>query len=233
LRTNLPLPAPTRVGTIEAVLFDMDGLLIDSEPFWREAEIVAFGSVGLELTDEMCRQTMGLRVDDVVEYWYGLHAWTGASKREVEHRIIDEGVRLIKLRGEPMAGVADATRLVAGLGLRTALVSSSPRRLIDAVVERLGLEVGFEFVHSAELEAYGKPHPAVYLAAADRLGVRPTACLAIEDSLPGVLAAKAARMRCVAMPESRARHDPRFSLADATLGSLVELTSDLVARLAA
>jgi sugar-phosphatase len=209
----------------------MDGLLIDSEPFWREAEVIAFGSVGLQLTDEMCRQTTGLRVDDVVEYWYRRHPWQSVPRCEVERRIIDEGVRLIRLRGEPMAGVAHATSLVASLGLRMALVSSSPLRLIRAVVAQLGLDGVFEVMHSAEDEEYGKPHPAVYLAAARRLGVRPTACLAIEDSLPGVLAAKAARMRCVAVPESGVRGDPRFALADATIDSLAELTGDLVARL--
>jgi sugar-phosphatase len=209
----------------------MDGLLIDSEPFWREAEIIAFASVGVALTDAMCRETIGLRVDDVVEYWYRRHPWQTTSKAEVERRIIDEGVRLIRLRGEPMAGVAEATGLVASLGLRAALVSSSPHRLIRAVVERLDLGDTFELVHSAEDEEYGKPHPAVYLTAARRLGVLPTACLAIEDSLTGVLAAKAARMRCVAVPEACARDDPRFSLADATLASLAELTRDVVARL--
>ena len=231
MQTNLDTHERVRAGAIEAVLFDMDGLLIDSEPFWREAEIIAFGSVGLELTDEMCRRTLGLRVDDVVEYWYAVQPWPDVPKHEVERRIIDEGIRLIELRGEPMAGVADATRLVARLGMRTALVSSSPRRLIRAVIERLGLEDAFDLVHSAEDEEYGKPHPAVYLAAAAKLGVAPTACVAIEDSLTGVLSAKAARMRCVAVPESSARHDPRCSLADATLDSLAELTSDLLARL--
>ena len=129
---------------------------------------------------------------------------------------MDEGIRLIRLRGASMPGVARAVALVAERGLRAALVSSSPRRMIEAVVERLGLGGDFELVHSAEDEEYGKPHPAVYLTAASLLGVRPAACLALEDSLPGVIAAKAARMRCVAVPEPGSLADPRFSIADSS-----------------
>ena len=92
--------------TVEAVLFDMDGLLIDSEPFWREAEIAAFGEVGVVLTDDMCRRTTGLRVDDVVEYWHRERPWDGVAKTDVERRIVDEGIRLIRLRGASMPGVA-------------------------------------------------------------------------------------------------------------------------------
>ena len=218
---------------IEAVLFDMDGLLIDSEPFWREAEVIAFAEVGIALTDEMCRETMGLRVDDVVELWYGRQPWEGVSKRDVEQRIVDEGVRLIELRGEPMPGVAYATRLVAERGLRAALVSSSPQRMIRAVVERLGLGAFFEATYSAEDEPYGKPHPGVYLTAARALDVAPTACLAIEDSLMGVLAAKAGRLRCVAVPEPRSYDDPRFSIAGLKIASLEELTAEALAALGA
>ena len=104
--------------------------------------------------------------------------------------------------------------------LKVALASSSAYRVIRAVVERLGLADAFDLIYSAEEEEYGKPHPGVYLTTAHRLGVAPTRCLAVEDSLNGVLAAKAARMKCVAIPEAEARHDPRFAIADTVLDSL-------------
>jgi mannitol-1-/sugar-/sorbitol-6-/2-deoxyglucose-6-phosphatase len=218
---------------VEAVLFDMDGLLIDSEPFWRESETAVFATVGIALTDEMCRQTTGLRVDDVVEHWHRERPWDGVPKRKVELRIVDECVRLIRLRGEPLPAVRETIGLVGERGLRAALVSSSPTRMIEAVVARLDLGGAFELVHSAEEEEFGKPHPAVYIHAARKLGVRPAACLAIEDSLAGVIAAKAARMRCVAVPEPGARRDPRFSIADAVFDSLAELTPEALSALGA
>jgi sugar-phosphatase len=104
--------------------------------------------------------------------------------------------------------------------VRVALASSSAYRLIRAVTERLGLADSFDCVYSAEEEEYGKPHPGVYLTAARRLGVAPTQCLAVEDSFNGVLAAKAARMKCVAVPEPAQRRDPRFCIADVVLDSL-------------
>ncbi len=223
----------TRTAAIQAVLFDMDGLLIDSEPYWREAEIVAFGSVGLTLTDAMCRTTMGLRVDDVVEHWYRIDPWPEVSKAEVERGIIEECSRIIGERGEPMRGVRSAIGLVASRALRMAVVSSSPTTLIAAVLDRLGIADAFELIHSAENEPYGKPHPGVYLSAARTLGVAPSSCLAIEDSVTGVIAAKAGRMRCIAVPEPALRDDPRFSIADITLDSLDDLSAELLDRLGA
>jgi len=89
------------------------------------------------------------------------------------------------------------------------------------VLAALDLGEAFEVVHSAEDEPYGKPHPGIYLTAAERLGVDPVACVAIEDSVAGVVAAKAARMAAVAVPEDRG--DPRFGIADAVLDSLADL----------
>jgi mannitol-1-/sugar-/sorbitol-6-/2-deoxyglucose-6-phosphatase len=216
---------------IEAVIFDMDGLLIDSEPLWQDAEVVAFGRAGLRLTRAECARTLGLRVDDVVNYWHALHPWQGASKAEVETWIIDEGIDLIGRRGEPMAGAVGAVTFVKATGVKVGLASSSPKRMMRAVIDRLGLAGAFDRIHSAEDEEYGKPHPAVYLTTARELGVAPTRCLAIEDSLTGVIAARAARMGCVAVPEPAGRADQRFSIADAVLDSLVDLTPEVWARL--
>jgi mannitol-1-/sugar-/sorbitol-6-/2-deoxyglucose-6-phosphatase len=216
---------------IEAVIFDMDGLLIDSEPLWQDAEVEAFGRVGLRLTRELCARTIGLRVDDVVAYWRALNPWEGASNAEVEAWIIDEGIALIGQRGEPLPGAVEAVNFVRAAGVKVGLASSSPKRMMRAVIERLGLDGAFDCVHSAEHEEYGKPHPAVYLTTARELAVAPTRCLAIEDSLIGVIAARAARMGCVAVPEPPRRDDPRFSIADAVLDSLVDLTPDVWARL--
>ena len=216
---------------IRAVVFDMDGVLIDSEPFWQESEIDAFGRAGLALTREMCLQTMGLRVDEVVEYWRRRRAFDGAPAGTLEDAIIGGVVERILSKGEAKEGAAHALGFFRARGLRVALASSSAYRLIGAVTERLGLAGEFEVAYSAEEEEYGKPHPGVYLTAARRLGVAPTQCLAVEDSFNGVLAAKAARMKCVAVPEPAQRRDPRFCIADVVLDSLAAVDMEVWRRL--
>ena len=212
---------------ISAIIFDMDGVLIDSEPFWQESEIDVFGRAGLALTREMCLQTMGLRVDEVVEYWRRRRTFDDAPAGTLEDAIIGGVVERILSKGEAREGAAHALDFFRRRGLRVALASSSAYRLIGAVTERLGLADGFEVIYSAEEEEYGKPHPGVYLTTARRLDIAPVDCLAIEDSFNGVLAAKAARMKCVAVPEAAQRHDPRFSIADAVLDSLADLDEEV------
>ena len=208
---------------LSAVIFDMDGVLIDSEPFWQESEIDAFGRSGLRLTREMCVQTMGLRVDEVVEYWRRRRSFDDAPAGALEEAIVGGVVERIAAEGEAKEGAAHALAFFRAKGLRVALASSSAYRLIGAVTKRLGLAGEFEVVYSAEEEEYGKPHPGVYLSTARRLGVAPAECLAVEDSFNGLLAAKAARMKCLAVPEPAQRHDPRFLIADAVLDSLADL----------
>src|SRR5690606_35702669 len=107
---------------------------------------------------------------------------------------------------------------------KTGLASSSPMELIQTVVGHLGIRPYFQAFYSAENEAYGKPHPAVYLACAQELGSSPLQCIAFEDSITGLIAAKAARMKTVAVPEAHRRSDPRYVLADMRLSSLKEFT---------
>jgi sugar-phosphatase len=217
-----------------AAIFDMDGLLIDSEPLWRRAEMAVFAGLGVELTEAMCERTTGLRIDEVVRHWHGLTGpWPGAAPTEVVARIAERVVGLIRDEGTPKVGAREAVAAAREAGLRLGLASSSARSIIDAATARLGLETAFEAVCSASDEPWGKPHPAVYLATAARLGVAPTACLAIEDSLPGVIAAKAARMTCVAVPDVGADRLAPFAVADLVLGSLLEVTPALLRQLVA
>ena len=216
---------------IKAVIFDMDGLLIDSEPLWQESEIEVFGKVGLRLDHSMCLETMGMRVDSVVDYWHERHPWENVSKKEIETGIIDEVVERILQKATPKEGVASAISFMQGKGLRIALASSSSYRIIRAVLDKFDLKERFELIHSAEEEEYGKPHPAVYLTTARKLQMRPQECLAIEDSFNGVVAAKDAGMRCIAVPDAFTHTDPRFELADIRLNSLSEINDEVWTRL--
>ena len=218
---------------ISAVIFDMDGLMIDSEPLWQLAEIRAFREVGLELTREMCAQHTGIRVDEVVDIWYGHHPWDLARfpKPQVVQQIINELIRQINDVGQPMAGLEAALDFFQRRNLPLALASSSNRAIIEAVLARLKLGPRFSVIHSAEHEPYGKPHPGVYLSTAEQLGVSPRHCLALEDSINGVIAAKAARMACIAVPDPAHIDDRRFGIADVVLPSLTELDETIWKRL--
>lgn len=207
--------------SLDAVIFDMDGVLIDSEPIWQEAERLRFGEVGLDLDVAEMVTTMGLRVDEVVSHWYARRPWpdAGIDHAALAGRIVDTVVDLVSTGGEPLPGVADAVAASAKWGLGLAVASSSPSRVIDAALQRLGLADRFPVVCSAQHEPYGKPHPAVFLSAAAQLGVAPTRCLVVEDSVHGMVAALAARMHCVVVPDPE-RSNPRFAAADHVLDSL-------------
>jgi len=204
---------------MRAAIFDMDGLLIDSEPFWRASEIEVFATVGLTLTDAQCEQTTGLRIDEVVAHWHAVQPWESPSRERIVERIVEGLIRRVRESGAKRPGVDAAIAKCREQGLRLALASSSAKRIISATLDRLELADAFEVVASAEDDRYGKPHPSVFLRTAAMLGVPPTECLVFEDSLNGVIAAKAARMHVVAVPE---REDPRFAIADRVLGSLAE-----------
>lgn len=205
-----------------AVIFDMDGLLIDSEPLWRIAEIDVFNAVGVPLTDDLARTTMGMRTDEVVEYWSARQPWEGPSLKEIEARITTRVIALVHERGVPMPGAKDLIARFTERGCPLAIASSSSSEIIAAVLGKLGIAAAFRVVQSAEHEPYGKPHPGVYIAAAQALGVAANSCLAFEDSANGVIAAKAAKMTCVAVPDHAVKDDRRFQAADLILTSLEE-----------
>ncbi|RMI00128.1 MAG: hexitol phosphatase HxpB [Calditrichaeota bacterium] len=209
---------------IKAVIFDMDGLLIDSEPMWQQAEMAQFAKVGLELTPEMCTQTTGMRIDEVIQHWYEQFPLNKQplSREALKQHILDDVIDRIRKHGKPRPGVGYILDFFRDIGVKMALASSSHYRVINAVLDVLHIAHYFQVIHSAEEEPYGKPHPAVYLTTAEKLNVSPGECLAFEDSLNGVIAAKAARMRCVVVPPEAHLHDPRFALADLVLASLRE-----------
>jgi beta-phosphoglucomutase-like phosphatase (HAD superfamily) len=206
----------------------MDGLLIDSEPLWQEAELIVFNKVGVPLTLEMTPQTMGLRTDEIVEYWYKRYPWKTPSQQEVSKQIDAAVIKLIRDRGVAKAGVNEAVAICESSGLPIAIASSSPILLIDTVLEKLGIANKIKVVHSAHDEAFGKPHPAVYISTAEELHIHPNHCLAFEDSANGVLAAKAAKMKCIAIPEPEMRNDKRFGIADIILHSLNDFTPEML-----
>ena len=220
---------------VEAVVLDMDGLLIDTEPVWRAAQSAVFAGIGVTVSERDLIDSTGQPVEELIPVWRRRSpgpdlASTELSDGEIADRIIDQVIGYVKARGQPMPGVTAAIALFDRFGLRLAIASSSPLRLIDAVCDRLGL-ARITVRCSARQEARGKPAPDVYLTAARRLGVAAAGCLALEDSPNGIVSAREAGMRCVAVPDPLLAEDPRYREADLVLPSLTRLDEAALRRL--
>jgi mannitol-1-/sugar-/sorbitol-6-/2-deoxyglucose-6-phosphatase len=209
---------------VDTVIFDMDGLLIDSEPLWMQAMQEVFAGLGHSLTPELAGRTTGLRTVEVVAYWHRYFGWNTRSVEAVADDIVDNVIEKILAQATTMPGACTVLEGFKARGVKLGVASSSPRRLIDPALKHFGLTPYFDAVHSAEGEAYGKPHPAVYLACAAKLNALPLSCLAFEDSANGMIAAKAARMKVVVVPEPHHQANPRYILADLQLERLDQFT---------
>lgn len=216
---------------LQAIIFDMDGLLIDSEPIWREAEKEIFAEVGIILTDEMCFTTVGLRIDEVVNHWHSKFPWKNPSQEVIKEKVIDKVIELILKKGEILPGVIQTIEYFHSKNYPLAIASASSIRIIDSVIEKLKIKKYFTIIHSAEFEEYGKPHPAVFISTAKKLNVLPQNCLVFEDSLNGVIAGKAARMKVIAVPEPIHFENSRFNIADMKLKSLLDFDSSTITKL--
>jgi beta-phosphoglucomutase-like phosphatase (HAD superfamily) len=205
---------------IKAIIFDFDGIIIDSEPLWVEAEITVFKSVGVELSPLMCRQTTGLNTHDTIQHWFSVYHWSGKTVFQVYKEIMEVMQTLILERADLKDGFLDVLQLFVDRKIPVAVASSSPLKLITTALKKFHLFEFFKIISSAENEELGKPHPALYLGAARKLGIDPVNCLAFEDSFNGAIAAKAARMKLVTVPDSNDFSSTRFDFADLKIASL-------------
>lgn len=215
------------LSQFEAVIYDMDGVLTDSEPIWKIAMEQVFSEIGCHLTREDFQKTVGLRIDEVCEYWYSVVKWDVYSPKDVETKIVQRMVELLSSDATPLPGVIESLEFFKSNGLKIGLATSSYTILIETILTKINAKNYFDFLHSAENEKYGKPNPAVYLTCAEKLGVQPQKCLVIEDSLNGVISGKAARMTVVCIPEKTHHPEPKLILADYQFESLNELISHL------
>lgn len=216
---------------IEAVIFDMDGLLIDTEPHWQEVERKVLKEAGLEITAEMQNETFGMRCDEQLEHWYKLYPWENPDLKAMADSYNQHMVSFFKTKASLMEGALEVLDFFKKKDLPIALASSSTMELIDAFLDRFALRSYFTKVVSAENEPYAKPHPGIYLETARQLNTSPMSCLALEDSFVGMIAAKAAKMKCIVVPDEAHRPDPRFGAADIKLYSLLDLTEGVFLRL--
>jgi HAD superfamily hydrolase (TIGR01509 family) len=231
---TVPGPVPVRAGdtagrrVIEAVVFDLDGVLIDSEDVWARAREQLARERGGRYSEQAKLDMMGM---SSLEWSRYMHDVVGLPEppEEISREVV---ARLETIYRDRLPVNDGAVTAVRRLGARWALglASSSNRELIDLVLELAGLTHEFRATVSSEEVARGKPAPDVYLEAARRLGVDPALCAAIEDSAPGIRSAKAAGMHVIAFPNPAYQPDPEtLASADAVIRSLGELTPDVVA----
>jgi HAD superfamily hydrolase (TIGR01509 family) len=212
------------MARLEAAVFDLDGLMIDSEPLQWRATNLALRPLGIQIDEQQWMRMVGRRTIDNLERLretYGLEA----DLQEVE-RVKDEAYRrLIKQDVRPMPGLHAAMDVCRRAGLDLALASCSVRADVEIVLNSLGLNGSFRVVVTGADVSIGKPDPQIFLETARRLRVDPCECVALEDTAYGVAAAKTAGMLCIAVP-NRFTVDQDFDLADVVLHSLTELDLD-------
>lgn len=211
---------------IKAVIFDMDGVLIDSEPLWRKAMIKGFNDIGVNFTEEDCRKTTGMRFKEVVNHWFLHHNIEHTHPDELDKSVINHLIELIKAEGKPMAGAIELLQHLKNKNYPIGLATSSSHALVDVVLHKISTHSFFKSVVSAEFLQYGKPHPEVFLKCAEELGVDPKHCVVIEDSVNGVIAGKAAQMKVVAVPDSEHKNNNKYVIADYkanTLNDIIKL----------
>lgn len=211
------------LADFDAAIFDMDGLLIDSEPHWQDAEIAVYEPFGVPVDRDLCRATAGRRIDEVLTLWHERFDWNGPPVDEMVERVMNDVTRRILAHGEPLPGVKETFETLQEAGLRIAIASSSPPALIDAVVEKLGVARYLDTTHSGIHEERGKPDPAVFLSTARKLGVEPGRCVVFEDAPSGIAAGKAAGMQVIGVPSVFGIDDEGVQAADVVVESLDRL----------
>ncbi|MCF8231201.1 MAG: hexitol phosphatase HxpB [Bacteroidales bacterium] len=216
---------------IKGAIFDMDGLLVDTEPLWQKAEVKIFNDLEVPMSEEKCRSVMGLRIDEVVKYWYSIYPWDGKYPEEVILDIKDEVESEIRKGIDLLPGVEELLAMFYGKGLRLALASSSAHQIIRAVLDVTGIGSYFSEICSAESEVYGKPHPAIFLTTLSKIQLNPEEVLVFEDSFNGAIASKAARLKTVVVPADIDANDKRFDFADMKLRSLREFDESTFLRM--
>ncbi len=204
---------------IQGAIFDLDGTLINSEPLWQDAEIKIFAQEDLHITREQCALTKGIPSLEAVKLWYDKMPAPSRTIEELNEALNEEVLSLIREKGKLKDGVTEVLDLLKKKSISMGIASSSRLKLIETVVDKCNLHTYFDVIHSAEFEEYGKPHPVIYLSTARMMNIDPVFTIAFEDSLPGAISAKAARMKTVMLLDEGQYHDTTFDFTDLKLES--------------
>ncbi len=209
----------------------MDGLLLDTEPLWGVSMLRVAEKHGIPITAARFKETTGLRIYEVTDHWAIHYPWEGNTPKQIADEILDDIIASSKKAATVLKGVEKALQLLKANKYKIGLASSSPKHMIDELVSHFDLTKYFDVITSADVVEMGKPHPGVFLHCAAELGSKMVDCLVLEDSVNGMIAGKAARMKVVVVPDEVHFNDPRFSLADLKLHSLEEFDLALLNNL--
>lgn len=208
---------------IDTVIFDMDGLLLDTEPLWGKSMWRIAQKHQIPILQQQFKETTGLKIHEVVAYWAIKYPWNGASVHQIAEEIIDDIIALSKAEGRVMPGVLPLLKSLKQKGYKLGVATSSPRRMLQELIDFFELNSYFIELSSADTVGFGKPHPAVFLYCAAQMKSDALNCLVFEDSFNGIIAAKAARMKVIAVPDELHFNEPRFAAADKKIRSLEEV----------
>ncbi len=209
----------------------MDGLLLDTEPLWGECMLRVAEHHGIPISREQFRETTGLTIYEVTDYWAVKYPWEGSSPVKVADDILDDVIATAKKKGAILTGVLESLELFKREGFKIGLASSSTTRMIDELITHFDIKKHFDAVVSADTVELGKPHPAVFLSCARQLKSSPLECVVFEDSVNGVVAGKAARMKVIAVPDELHYDKPQFAIADKKLISMKEVDLEVLMSL--
>lgn len=212
---------------IKAVIFDHDGVIADLEPLHAKADNLVLARYGAHIPHEKMTELIGMATLKSWEIFKEMFRIPEAARWLAEEKTTTV-IKLIEQEGvAPTEGLPQLLKLLKEKGYRLAIASGQYRNVIDAVITKLKIAHYFETIVSCDDVTRGKPSPDVFLLAAKRMSLKPNECLVIEDSAPGIAAAKTAGMLCVALRTlSTASHD--FSMADKIIDSLSELTVEKI-----
>lgn len=213
---------------INTVLYDMDGLLLDTEPLWVICMWQIAQKHKIPIQKHQFKETTGLRIVEVTHHWSLKYPWDGASYEQVADEIVDAIIEESKQKAKVLPGIIDSLELFKSKGFKIGLASSSPQKMISDLVDYFDIKSYFNTITSADEVSCGKPHPAVFLRCAELLESQPFQCLVFEDSINGIIAAKAARMKVIAIPELHVAKNPKFSIADGQLNSMTDLNWSMI-----
>ncbi len=201
----------------KAIIFDMDGVLIDSEALWKKAENEVFTSLGVRVTEKYAELTKSMTTSEATKFWFDKYPWENIDLETVEQMFISRVIDFIKTEDCEIDGIKLFIKKLKEKNYKIGLATNSPNRIIPTVLQKLAISHLFDSVSSAEFEEKGKPHPAIYFTTSKKLNTAPTNCLAIEDSYSGMLAAKKAGMKVAAF--ANGNKEMNYPLADYKIDS--------------
>ena len=216
---------------VNTVIFDMDGVLIDSEPFWEEAGEETLAKFDIELTKQQYFSTTGLRTREWIDWWFTYFDIDKKFSKEAEATIVEKAIEKIKENAVAMPGVEYIFEFFLERNFAIGLATSSPVALIDVVADKLGIRKFIKAFSSAEELPHSKPHPQVYMNCAAKLSISPLECICFEDSFNGMISAKAARMKCVVIPAAIQYDLPHWAAANLKLDSFYAFNDQVLNQL--